>query len=67
MAAESDLLADVFSNRAVDEKVVSEVVRAFNTLLRKAICANLTSGFQLATNHFCSLSVVGSFNVEGSK
>uniref|UniRef100_A0A3P9NPH0 TATA-box binding protein associated factor 4 n=1 Tax=Poecilia reticulata TaxID=8081 RepID=A0A3P9NPH0_POERE len=52
MAAGSDLLADVFSNRAVDKKVVSEVVRAFNTLLRGAICANLTSGIQLAKNHF---------------
>lgn len=67
MATGSDLLADVFSNRTVDKKVVSGVMRTSNTLLRRAICANLASGIQFTTNHFCGLSVVGSFNVEGSK
>lgn len=63
MAADSDLLADVFSNREVDKKVVSEAVRVPETLLTGEIGANSVSGFHFARNHVCSLTVVGSFNV----
>lgn len=67
MAADSDLLVDFFSNREVDKKVVSEAVRALGTLLTGEISANSASGTHFVTNHVCSLTVVGNFNVQGSK
>lgn len=51
MAAGSDLLGDVFFNRKVDIKVVSELLRFLDSERSEASDSYLTSGLYSAENH----------------
>ncbi|XP_075331010.1 transcription initiation factor TFIID subunit 4-like [Odontesthes bonariensis] len=67
MAAGSDLLDDVFLNREVDEKVVSDPVGSLDSKVKGASHVNSTAKIQFASNHVGISSVGSNFNVQGSK
>ncbi|KAM9751913.1 transcription initiation factor TFIID subunit 4-like isoform 1-T1 [Menidia menidia] len=67
MAAGSDLLDDVFLNREVDEKVVSEPVRSPESNVKVTSDVNSTAKIQFALNHAGSSSAGANFNVQGSE
>lgn len=67
MAADSDLLEDVFLDTDVDQKVVSDLSWSLESDLKGAGHGNAAVRLQSAAIHVRNSDLGSSFNVQGSK